>query len=383
MFAELSSDVYHSWERKDILHLVSLHSKYPHLRVSIQDVFAQLSDDDYKNLTYEDLNAIMRNSTGNPIMEQFFGPMLADREYQILTELCDMSINDLKSYIETYPQRKKFIYDVLGASIVAQKHNLSVQELLYLQYKFPTLESIVIQQEIGTRGTEIQKIIRNNIDSYITQEQKQTELFYYVLERKTYAYICNKYEQVCYQYACIAEVPNTTEEIESQFRNIFSQCLKSNELREYLQLEADAYCEHINAARKAYCISAGISKFTPLQITVPDIPFTFFSDQEIISKIPQAREDYIDNRQTVNKASKVARFFMGGLTTMVAKGVADYLVGSNLSSKIINARLKYVDEAFVSLQRRVIDNTVVVKENIGEQIHSNEVQFKKVIKGKR
>ena len=376
MCAQINNDVYQCWKNKDIEGLVSLYGNHPQLRSSIQDVLAMLADADYSSLSYEDLISIKNHYKNDSIMSQFFNPMLAEREYEIITELCSMNPQDFNTYIEEHPQRKALLYDALGTSIVAQKHNLSVQELLYIQYSLPLLEPTIIEKEISERGTEIQKIIREHLEDYVRLEHEQSKLFFYVLERKVYTYVCLKYEQVCYQYATISDVPNTTDAIETQFQSIFQQCFQSKELQEYLQLEANAYCEHINSARNKYCKSAGINKYLPLQLSVPEIQFAFFSDRDIISKIPQAREDYKENRETVNSVSSVAGFLFGGLTKIIAKGIGDYLVGDNLTDKIINARLQYVDEAFISMQNDVIESTANIKENLNEQFITNENKFK-------
>lgn len=381
-FAQFSKEVYQYWKDGKIKDLVQLYEENPQLRSSIADALTMTDDFVYNKLTYEDLQEILLLCKGDSTLTHYFNPLLARQEYLIIKELCVMTPDIFLSYVKKYPQRKQLLYETLGANIVAQRHNLSVAELLFVQHKIPDLQPQVMANEIASRGAEMQKIIRDSIDNYMQVEQMQSDLFYYVLERKTYTYVCVKYEQVCYRYANIADVPNSTDEIEEQFMAIVRQCFNGKELQEYLQLEADAYCEHINAARKNYCRSAGVNKYLPLKLSVPEITFSFYSDREILAKIPKARTDYTENRETVSQIAGVAGFIFGGITTLIAKGVADYLVGDNLTDKIINARLQYVDEAFTSLQERAISDTEVIIEDIQKQIENNEHKFSKVIKSR-
>lgn len=373
--------IYDAWCNNDVARLAEIHAQCSdaECRIRVQDALATIPDEIYTALTYESLLSIIGKCGHDSIMLRMFNPLLAYQEEYILLQMCSITPKGLLKYVEDYPRRKKLVYDVLGASIVANQSELSVQELLYIHYRLPDLCPQPIEDEIATRDEEIQRIVRMNHCVYLSEESKQADLLYYVLERKAYAYLFMKYEEVCYMYAQVADVPNSVNEMERQYNSIISQCLNSQDLQSYLQLEADGFCEVINIARKNYCRTAGIKQYVPLKIVVPPISFKYYSDREILSKIPEAREQYANDRETVNTVSNVAGFLFGGLAKYASKGLFDYMAGSSLSDNIIAARLMYVDNVFTSMQSCVTQEINQMITTISEQVRKNEDFFNTTI----
>lgn len=369
------SDVFALWSNRDISGLVVNLSHHPENRTDIIDALILLDDQEFEKLSYEQLNTIINYCKNDSVVCPMFIPFQQKRFAELVSDISKQTPKELVQYAKKYPTLASDVYNLLGSAIVANKKNIKLQELLYLQYQFPTLMEKEVEKEVKTRNKELQNILWFNANKYFAAEKEQSELLLYVLERKVYSYLYLKYSLICYEYAQIGDVPNDVNSIEREFDKIVKKNIRSNELMNYLQLEADAYCDVINQTRKGYCVSAGIPKYVQLDVSVPPLSFKYFSDRDLLAKIPQARKDYLENREDASTVADVAGFFFGSFAKLVVNGVGDYLVADNLADKIINARLLYVDEVFNSMHEYIEKEVDTMIMDVITQISNNERSY--------
>ncbi len=371
--------LYQAWNNKDIITLFSIASYDSSKKELVQDALLQI-DYDYTTLSFEELITCYSYCKNYKEIAAVLNLYIDESKANILSDVRRMTPDEIRMYFEKYPQRRIFVEEELCNVISNSLSDLSLQELIYSKENIKYLSDICFDDEIEKRASERSEILKENVLDYTQKEQTELFLLSYIVKRKSYEYFCAKFKIICSDYAFMENVPSDVYDHSQMFNRIISNNIHPAELRNYLQMEADAICSVINNHRADYSRIVGKEKFVPIKITIPELSYDCHIPNNALSKIPQAYNDYYKSRETISTVGSVASWFFGSLVSKIGEGIADVYAGSSLTEDIISARIQHVDESFKAIQQaffRQIEATIL---SVEKQIVENQKSFVKDIR---
>lgn len=382
--AQTEEQILTAWEQGNYVQLLTYHATADSSLLPIIEDALSLVQPDLTRLEFDELKELRSLCVNDSLAMNLLTPVYNSKKRQIIAILYTSNSEDILSYLQKHPAHEGLLYGTLEECIYESLKSIPVSELLMLKDAFPKMQSI--KTEISTRDNEIKSIVKANTSNFVENEFANLYRLQYVISRKAHAYLYARYKKICYEYAAIEDFSDDPEIMERQFAEIAKRNLSSDDLRQYLQLEVNAYCEATNLGRSAMAKTMSQKKYYPMQITMPQIKIGYISDKTILELIPQAKQEYADDRETIDNVAGVAKWFAGGLLgRLVVEGgkmFADYLVGSSLSDKIINARLAYLESCYLSLISNLERQIRIIENDIDKQAINNEQQFTKYVRGK-
>ena len=384
MYAQTEEQVLIAWQQKDYAQLIKYHALADSsLLPLIEDAIALVTPN-IEQMDFNQIDSLRELCINDPLAMNLLTPVYNKKKCQILALLYTMNSEELLKYLQQNPSHQEILYGAFEECVYDALHSIPLSELLMLHNTVPSLQVQAVHEEINNRTDELKSVLKANIHNFIQHEYANLYRLQYVVTRKTHAYLYARYSNVCYQYAAVENLPEDTKEMEKQFAEIVKQYFSSDDLQQYLQLEVDAYCETVNASRIQFCKCMGLEQYLPMKIVVPQIKIGYKSEKTILDRIPQAKEDYANKRESIDNAANVANWFTGGIGGwLLVKGgkmLAERWAGSSLSEKIIYTRLSYLESCYNSLLNNFEMQIVKITNDINEQVLNNEVKFIEYVK---
>lgn len=384
--AQTEDQIFEAWKDGNYVRLLEYHvTADSSLLPIIEDALA-LVHPNLEQLNYDQLEEINRKSANDSLVINLLTDVLNKKKRQIIAQLYSFNGKELLAYLQKNPSHQDILYGTFKECVFESLDSVPLAELMMLQDVITDSDMQALNNELSTRAKERKDIMKGNMPNFIQNEALNLYRLQYVISRKTHTYIYKSFENICYQYAALEEFSDDPAVIERQFASIVKQNLSSDQLRQYLQLEADAYCEAVNAGRSRFSQVMGLKQFTPMRLTIPQLKMGYVSDKDILERIQQAKENYQRSRENIDDAASVASWFAGGLfgRLMVRGGkmLAERWAGSNLSEDIIYTRLAYMESCYVSLLKSMEKQIATISNDLREQTTTNEQQFIDYVKNK-
>ena len=326
---------------------------------------------DLDNLEYEQIRAGITAS--NDDFNKILNRHLAVKEIGITKEVSKLTSEGLKEYLLKYPKREGVITSYLYDVIFNNLDSITYRELDYLNR---TLSYQAIKDNISIRTGERAGMVRSSAAKYCELEQQHTQLLSTLLKMAAWQYFNSQYQTVAKAYSNIGIVPDSQSDIDRQFRSIVNSCLKAGEFKKQLNVVVDMYCRHINNSRLAYADEAKISNYPLMQLNVPDIKdFSFSSSPAILAKIPKARKDFVDSRETAGTIASIANIFLPSIVTNIGKGLYDMYAVGELADSEVAARKELMQDAYDQLSNKIDNYCNNIFSNITNQARANNKKF--------
>lgn len=382
--AQTESQIITAWEQENYATLLQCHATADSSLLPMIEDALVLVKPNLEKLSYDQLDSLRVQCTDDSLALNLLIPAYNASKRQIIAQLYSLNSEEVLEYLQRHPSHKNVLYGTFEECVYESLPSISLPELIMLNKAFPEMQPV--KETMSGRGKELKDLMKDNIQNFTQNEAYSLYRLQYVITRKAHAYLYARYENICYQYAAIENIPDDPSALEKQFAGIVKQNLSSDDLRNYLQLEVNAYCDAVNAGRAELCKVMGLKQYTPMKITVPQIKIGYKSDKTILERIPQAKADYADNRENINEAANIAGWFTSGLMgRLLVKGgkmMADRWAGSNLADKIIYARLAYLESCYLSLSQNMERQIRIVENDVNEQMNNNEKKFVEYVKNK-
>ena len=384
--AQTEDQIFEAWKDGNYVRLLEYHvTADSSLLPIIEDALA-LVHPNLEQLNYDQLEEINRKSANDSLVINLLTDVLNKKKRQLIAQLYSFNGKELLAYLQKNPSHQDILYGTFKECVFESLDSVPLAELMMLQDVITDSDMQALNNELSTRAKERKDIMKGNMPNFIQNEALNLYRLQYVISRKTHTYIYKSFENICYQYAALEEFSDDPAVIERQFASIVKQNLSSDQLRQYLQLEADAYCEAVNKGRSGFSQVMGLQQFIPMRMTIPQLKMGYVSDKDILERIQQAKENYQRSRENIDDAASVANWFAGGLfgRLMVRGGkmLAERWAGSNLSEDIIYTRLAYMESCYVSLLKSIEKQIVTINNDLREQTITNEQQFIDYVKNK-
>lgn len=370
-----------TWNALESRNLLLLHTKYRHAtkeqKTLIENaLYSSLIDLD--KLTYEELRQGLTNSNDN--FETIIQTHLLNTENEILREISKYSAEELIEYIQMYPQRKILVDLYLSSVVQPNVDSISYEELSYLNRLLPTLG---LEGKLSARENEKKKFVRERVWRYCKFEKEHTEMLKELLTIACHQYLGTNYKKFARDYAKIGIVPDNGSAIEKQYRGVIARSINAKDMQNQIKKIVDGYCASINSARAEYAKEADISGYPQMSIQVPEIkafPLKFSND--LLSKIPIARRDFVDSRKTAGTVANVASWLGLGFVAHIGKGLYDMYAVGELADKEINARKEMMGVSYEQMKNFVEEYTKSLKKNIEAQVVANNNKFVEYVSSK-
>lgn len=384
--AQTEDQVLEAWKDGNYTRLLEYHTTADSSLLPMIEDALVLVPSNLEQLDYSRLENLYNNSTNDSLVMNLIVPVFNDKKRQIIAQLYTLNGKELLAYIQQNPSHQEILFGTFQDCIFESLKSIPLAEVIMLMDVIPAPQVQTLNEELKTRQQEIKDTMKSNLPNYIQNEALNIYRIQYVLSRKTYAYIYKSFENICYQYAALEDFSDDPAVMEKQFASIVKQNLSSEELRQYLQLEADAYCEAVNIGRSTFCQTMGLKQYIPMRMTIPQLKIGFVSDKTILERIKRAKENYERTREDIDDAANVAGWFTSGLLgrLMVRGGkmLAERWAGSNLSEDIIYTRLAYMEACYASLLNSIEKQIKDINKGISDQTKTNEQQFIEYVKSK-
>ena len=322
-------------------------------------------------LTYEQLKSGADDSSDG--FNQIIRRHLTSKENEIIEEISDYSVEELVDYVERYPGRSDLVDLFLVAVVKPSADSISYVELSYLDRLLPALE---LQDKVSSRSGERAEMVRDNVRSYCEYEKGNTQVLIDLLNMTCDRYVVVNYRQVANAYSRIGIVPDKASDIDKQFRMIVNECLKSKDLSAQLKKIVNRYCASINAARAEFAKEANIKGYPLMSIEVPPIKgFSYSLGNGLLSKVPAARKDFVDSRETAGTVASIANWIVGPWVSNIGKGLYDMYAVGELADNEIGARKEIVSTAYDQIKYNLSTYTNDLVHNVMSQINANQKKF--------
>lgn len=368
------SDVYRAWEEENLGKLITIHSQSPSLRGLAEEAIGQMN---IKNLSlsFEELQSYTELlEVGSPLYNLLINSM-KDRKSQVLHDVSSYTPEELEAYMAHHPSQRQFVQHEIHSAVSRSLTSLPLNELYYVDRGLPFLDHQQIAEEAKGRNAERKDILMSNLSDYMKKEKTQLEYMEYVLRMKEHEYFRNKFRASCIEYARVKEVSPNVYVMASQYERVLNRHLNPKNIQQYLQKEADALCNTINASRSEYCRAMGKNDFVKLSITVPTPSYDCYISTAALDKIIKAYEDYNSSREAISIGGNIARFFGAGIWASIGEGIAEYAAGSSLADNVTDAQLEYVGDSYRILENQVKQQIEHAHKSILKQITDNQQKF--------
>lgn len=331
-------------------------------------------------LSYEEILSLMENTSNAPKLRGYLQKFVSAREQEIREQVDDLSLENLKRYVQHFPNRKFLVDDYLASTLGKSLKDLSFLELAYVNSTLPEFQHTAIESEMSTRMDERHNIMSKNVGKFIQSERKESDQIRYMLELITWSYFVEAHKQLTTAYSQIGMVSDDAYIASSQYQNLMRACFNPTRLQDMLQTQVNKYCEQINKARKDYADMAGKKSYVKMSYKVPTGSIYTNVYCESLWNIAKARRDFLENRQTSNSISGVAGFFLGGLVGLITKGIGDYVSISSLADDEYEARLQHVQVVHDALRDNFQRYTNDVITGFNNALTKNEKDYENDIK---
>lgn len=345
LYGQSASSVNDAIARGDIKSLVS-YSLNPELEPQIMD--ALLTNCSFDNMVYEELEDLRKSAKSGSQTEKLITDAVERSKDQIRNQISELSIENIMKYEEQFPQRKKLIEAYFQEVVSPRLDSLSYLELNYLNTVMPQFEKKRIGSLVFQRVDEKKKLMSSNVHAYTNSETETLPELKYTLEKISWAYFIEAYEQVAQLYSQIPMVPDDPNVAINQYRSLVNSCFSPSLLQKMLQKEVNEYCAQINKARRDYALIAGMKDYVKFSYTVPNITLHTSTNINNFYNIPSARNQFVQSRQNVSEGSGFVGWLTGGVAGLFVKGLGDWLVISDLVNeeyKIRNGHMKLIHDA--------------------------------------
>lgn len=366
--------VYKAWEEENLGKLITIHSQSPSLRSLTEEAIGQMN---IKNLSlsFEELQSYTEQlEVGSPLYNLLINSM-KDRKSQVLQEVSSYTPEELEAYMVQHPAQRQFVQQEMHSAISRSLTSLPLNELYYVDRMMLFLDHQQIAEETKGRDAERRDILMDNLSDYMKKEKTELGYMEYVLRMKEHEYFRNKFRASCMEYARVKQVSSDIYTMASQYEYILYRHMNPKDIQNYLQKEADALCNAINASRSEYCRAMGKKDFVKLVIKVPSPDYDCYISASALEKIVQAYEDYNSSREAISIGGNIARFFGAGIWASIGEGIAEYAAGSSLADDVTAAQLEYVGDAYRALENKVKIEIYNAHKSIIKQITDNQQKF--------
>lgn len=365
-----------AWDALEAHDLRSLHSIYQQASKQQKSVIENALYSSIINLDDLSYEQLKRGLTGaddgfNAILNRH----ILDKENEIIKEITKYSAEELIEYNRKYPGRKELVDMYLTSVVKPNADQISYKELSYLNRKLPALG---LESNVQARSQEKAGMIREEVATYCKFEKEHTEILKQLVAVACGQYMSSNYKKLAKEYSKIGIVPDNGAEIEKQYRSVVAQCLRTKELQSHIKKMVDKYCAAINSARAEYAKEANITGYPVMSIQVPEMKsFSFKLGNDLLNKIPTARKDFVESRQTVGTIASVAGslFNLGWVTTAIGKGLYDMYAVGELADKEINARKDIMSKSYQQMNNALNVYINNLKGSIANQIDANNKKF--------
>ncbi|MDE7411196.1 MAG: hypothetical protein K2M94_04070, partial [Paramuribaculum sp.] len=326
---------------------------------------------DLDKFSYENLrDAQLGNGDG---FDKILQRHIDVKELEILKEISTKTPEELKLYISTHHGRSDVAAKYLSSIIFSSLDSVSYKELEYLHR---TLSSPETKEKLESRKSERYKMIRDAVSTYSRLEYRNTRLLKDLLSIASLQYFNAKFETVARSYSTIGIVPDDPTEIGNQFCQIIKAVFSSKELTIHLNNIISKYCATINSARADFAREADITGYQEMKLSIPDLSnFNYNTDYSILAKIPQARQDFIESRETADTVASIASWFIGSLASSIGQGLYDMYAVEELADKEIAAREEIMTHAYEQLKGKIDNYISTISQSITNQALENNEKF--------
>lgn len=364
--------------QNDIKSLVEYAARYPDSEKQVVDVLCSLHD--ISELTYEQLSELSKLHNRDTSLGHLLHRENDRKELEIFSFIEPLTLEEINSYIEKYPERKSLVQRYIDKSIGNSLPNLSYLELNYVSTTMKGYEKSRIKAEIGTRSAEKKELMAQNVNDFLVQEQKSLPRLEYVMEKIIWSFFVEGHKQLVENYSRIPMVPDDAYSAAHQYQELVNVCLSPKTLQKMLQTEVDNYCEQVNKARKDYALIAGVKEYPKMSYKVPLIALRSNVDYGVLYNIAEARRDFVVSRRDVSQGSGVLGWLTGGLWGLGAKFLGDWYCISDLVDTEYNARKVYVQDVYENLYASFEDYSKKSLSQIKTTLTQNEKSYEKFIK---
>ncbi len=367
----LSEEVYDAFFKQDLKQLHILYGKSTDKeRQAIEKaLYSHMINLD--NFTYENLRDAQSGTDDgfNKILQRHINV----KELEILKEISTKTPEDLKTYTSKYPKRANLAVDYLNSVILNNLDSISYKELDYLNRILTNPE---LKTQLTSRSSERKIMVREAISAYSNLEYKNIVLLKDLLDLATLQYFNTKYKTIARAYSSIGIVPDDPEEIDNQFRRIVKAAFSSKELNSILNNIITKYCSTINSARANYALNADITGYPVMKLSIPNLSgLTYMADYSILSKIPQARMDFTESRETAGTVASIASWFVGSLASTIGQGLYDMYAVEKLADKEIATREEIMTHAYEQLKNKINEYINNISQHITNQAFDDYNKF--------
>ena len=373
------SDVYKAWEDGDLAKLIAIHSQNPSMRSLTKEAIGQMNIES-QALSFEQLYSFTEQLDNDDPLYMLLINAVKDKKSQILQNVALYTPEELETYMQSNPAQRQFIQKEMHTAISNSVSSLPLNELYYVERMMPYLNRQQILEEAKGRDAERKDILIQNLADYMYKEKEELVYLEYVLRQREHEYFRTKFRNSCIDYANVKQVSGSIYVMESQYKQVVSRHLRPKEVQLYLQKEADALCNTINALRSEYCRAMGKSDFVKLSITVPAPNYDCEISTSALEKIIKAYDDYNSSREFISFGGTVAKFLGAGIWASIGEGIAEWAAGSSLADDVTAAQLEYVGDSYKALENKVIQQMDEAHRSILKQIVNNQEKFMEDVK---
>ena len=365
--------VYSALKNQDLANLHSIYnSESESGKKNIENLlygsFLNLDD-----LTYEQLIVGMSNN-GDPF-DQIIDRHLYSKKLEITKHISTLTAEEFNSYIQQYPRRRDIALEFLTSVVFNNLDSITYREVDYLGR---TLKNREFTTNTESRTADKNQMVRDAVKEYCNIEAKYTALLNDLICIAAMQYLDASYKNVANSYSTIAIVPDTPGEIDRQLKGIVYNVVSSKQLRSTLTAIANKYCEAINSARGEFAKAANITGYPKMSLTIPEAKdLTFTSNSSTLSKIPQARQEFVSSRQTVSTIANIASCIglIGSVVSTIGKGLYDMYAVSELADSEVAARKELLQSGYNQLEGKVASYGQAAAKNILNQSKINHNKF--------
>lgn len=315
-----------------VLHLI-YNSESPSQRSAIENALygALINLDD---LTYEQL--VAGDFGTDDMFDKIISRHLSAKEAEITKIISLMSAEEIGEYVTQYPQRDKVVSSYLTSVVFENLDSISYRELEYLNRKLQYPE---IKETFSARSGERHLMVRDAIRDYCSIEAQYSQLLNDLIRIAAFQYLNAQFSNIASSYSLIDIVPDSPQEIDRQIKQIVYNCFSAKDFKKSLNVIVAKYCKAINSARGKYAEAANIKGYPLMSIIISDIKdITFTNDPVTLSKIPKARQDFIDSREAAGAVASIASCFVGRIISTVGKGLYDIYAVEELADQEVTLR---------------------------------------------
>ncbi len=335
----------------------------------------------WAGLTYEQIIAVVNLSKPDDPFDMILNQQLKKKEFEIINTLKDLDAEQIGLYSQYFPNRTGVIVNFMNDVLTENLDSIPYMQLDYLQRKLHIngYDSI-IEQSYNMRSAERIKMVRDHLDKYCIIEASYRDRLVFLLRATAWKYLYKRFEGVCESYSQIGIVSDIPYYIGEQFRDIVDAYFTSKDFTKQLKRTVDSYNASINKSRAKFATDADIVGYPQSTITVPPVPsFAYKDDYDILNIVPNARQSFIDSRETAGTIANIASFFVGSLVSTIGKGLFDLNAASKLAEDEIEGRRKLMDDVFHKLCINIENYCNRISSDIDTQIKNNQLKFKSYV----